>query len=281
MNPDEPAQAVLIRDAPAWMTGSYLSFGLSGLAATAGLAMLMLLMFRVTITARRLARSHPDEPWCWKPEWSSLEVPAKNAHSVGQLALVGVLFVLASLPSLMWTWPVLLKEGGPWDCWLLFSMMALLGPGLLVAALFIWRLRSRFRGSRLVLDHIPLEPGQPFSAELLLTPSGPGAGNLRALIRLQRVMVKGKSAATKTMLSHAMDLEPAPALITVGETRIPLQFTVPPGLPEFNDTDPGEKFLWELLVTGQSGVGGFKLVFLLPIFYTTDPALMELDDEGA
>lgn len=214
----------------------------------------------------RNVRRFPRRPWLHLTDWAALR--GRSLGEGGSAALGLMVFVFgwaATCAGVMWA---LEPEPEP-----VFTGMT--GAAVVIAALLgglgaRQALRvARFGRAELLLSQVPLEPGRPFTARLLVPRGLGGADDASATLCLERVTItgSGKQRGTRivNLFSQRKEAGSAERSTHEGRATIDFRFDVPTDRPA--SRYGGESsFRWKLEVRAKSAGLRFEESFEVPVY---------------
>ncbi|TDU64131.1 uncharacterized protein DUF3592 [Prosthecobacter fusiformis] len=276
VNPDDPTQAVIFRDAR-WTLLLFISIFpllfplVGGITATMGL-----LGRSENKRVRGYQTKYPDQPWRWKSAWGPEWMPPKNAGRTW------IWVTIATWMSILWL-PMLYALVVDGDI-SLSSPISLLPFLTLVPILFVSRaalrriLEKRYGQILLHVEPRPITPGSTLNAWLAIPQNLPLGQHehMQAQIRCIREVTtrsgKNTTVNREVLWSDHQSLPLAEATREARGSRLPVTFTLPAGLPAMPVAlaDVGwhdaSQHLWELELTAPRLTR--PMVYDLPVFQT-------------
>ena len=270
VNPDDPAQAVLVRTLRIEMVAFQAVFGL--VFGGAGLAVLV-----GGLNARRSGRhsaalktQHPDQPWLWRTSWAKGEIRSSGRTGAIALCLFAGVWWLISAPL---TWHVIQHElpaGNRTALWvLLFPAVGLL---ILWGALYGLLRFVKYGVSVLQLSPMPGMIGGPLSGVVRVTRQiRPENGFQLKLTCINKVTTRsGKNTSTTEHVlwqdQHRIERELLAHDPT--QTAIPVQFGIPFAERECDESNSNSTIEWRLEVTAKTPGIDYAAKFTVPVFKT-------------
>lgn len=281
VNPAKPEQAVLFRDLR-WglllvLTLFPTLFPLAGFVVSIG----GWLQSRKERQAQKLIKLHPDEPWCWRPEWEGDTIHATKDGLPFILGIAGwILLIQLPLALAVIVGGELEKSAMAW--------LSLL-PALLawIPLHFAWkRLKSRLVLGRpsLQLRQFPARTGAVLKGDLrfnrVLSPMSTISVRVLCQRHITRQSGDSRTTAKETIWEHTETLSAAEARREGRGVTLPLSIEIPRGLPATAldeasiITTNGEQHVWTLEINAPQG--GKSAVLPLPMFAEKEGADEEI-----
>lgn len=222
--------------------------------------------------ARRLAREFPQRPWLHDTDWSQLRGSPRGATSVaGSSMMLCVVGWLAFCATLSWA----LEPAAAWNFTLVMFVANLCAA--FIAALTVRRFLQRFKFGQpqLYLAQVPLEPGTPCSARLLMSRSVGAATKLKATLRLEKTTTSGagKNQHTDSVVVCERSLEvPRSAFFEQGgRLAVELRFELPGDQP-VTRSGGDVSYEWQVAVEAETAGVDFEEIFSVPVYRTGSDA---------
>lgn len=214
--------------------------------------------------------AHPDEPWLWRQDWASGRIAGGRPPIA--LAVIAVLWnafvwkVVAAEPL-----RVILER--KWDL-LPFQILpaVLIGVGLHLARVAVREVaRSlRFRRVSFRLETVPGVIGGRVLGRIEAAGTLPAGAETVVGISCTRVTVSGSGRGRRTRREVVWQEERAGhgSQVFAGSLSIPVDFTIPAGLPESSRGSGSPYHVWKL--RAHAGIPGpdFQAEFEIPVFHT-------------
>jgi len=216
--------------------------------------------------------SNPQSPWLWRKDWAASRAESKNRNSAFGLWAVaifvnGIVFTIAA--SVV---PPLLRTSDPKAFFpLAFCVVGVILAGAAIRASIR---RKRFGQTYFEFASLPFSPGRTLKGTIHLrfhTNARHGISLSLSCVR-QVITGGGKNRSTlQSVLWQADKNVPQASLATglMGDTVIPVEFTVPSDAYESNHDDLNDQVLW--LLHAQADVPGVNYSddFEVPVFRLT------------
>ena len=287
VNPDDPSEAVLYRDADAWMY-AFVPFGIVFVGAGA-----CVMTIGVVALARRrrlaqIAREPEGRLWHMRGDWCQGQVKASERTDLLLVWLLGVgASVFVSIFVIL-----VVGEGAPGWVWAVLGLFVLFALFVLLWAVLL-TVHVLARGSPVLhFLELPIVPGRQVPA--LVHIAGPLKAD-RWRIRLQCLVpstnvsskrhnermhalleqLKGLPGVAPTSMRVSVHgyrayyrdvrLTREPEVSRTGRPLLPIALEVPAGAPE-TSLDPGFAITWVLNVKAGRRPWSFSANFMLPVF---------------
>ena len=225
------------------------------------------------VSARIAARNHetmaqnPDKPWLWRDDWGQGYARAEWKSTAGIMTVIGVAFLLFSVPMLMNLPAALLREH-PFQTGLV--LLFPVGGVFLVGQSILAYLRARkFKDVRLKLSGVPCVVGGKLQGRLEAEFVFPPGATADLTLSCVRSYVSG-SGDNRTRWERILWQEPKTlAVSTDGHTSyIPVEFTLPYDAKETDTRNPDDEILWKLTASSKLPGLDFSAIFIAPVFRT-------------
>jgi hypothetical protein len=273
VNPDEPTQAVLFRDADVVM---YFLPGFGLLFALAGGG----LLFGGIVSTRRrrrrteLAERYADRPWRMRDDWARFGARACSSGLAG--LWLNAIFTL--LGGVFFTVVLLLIDSVIFIAWVPVAIVYLAALGVMGWAAYRTAQRIKFGRPVLVFSELPISPGRGLHGLLVVSRHLLEAGALKLTLMCKRgnprIEINGRPRMEpvfqETQTATADMLRPSDQLGTV----VPVQFDrleEPPA----NGHGEDQPVAWSLRVASDSPGVNFQAEFDLPVFPLDDSSRVE------
>ncbi len=213
-------------------------------------------------TERRLKRRFPNEPWRWRKEWAegSIEsVDRATARHAIAIAFVVNLFTLPAATAVATG----ISEG---DLVIVAILLMFAAVGLWLA---VWAARSslilrRFKGTTLVLEQLPIEPGTMLRGTVRVAAGVPVDAELKVRLSCVRKRVR----RTRILWQSEVSAPKHRCLLTSSQSSIPIDIPVPKDRPLTSASCARDvRTLWYLDVSGACPGPDFWTRFEVPVFY--------------
>ena len=216
---------------------------------------------------QQLRQQHPEEPWMWRRDWASRTAADKGGEQAWLLWPFAVMWNLISLPALF----VLRTQIEQEPMFYVFLLFPLAGVGLLCAAIYQTLRRRKYASSLCRFDALPIPLGRTLRGEVDTRATDvPEQGFLVRLTNLRRVVKSsGKSTSVHESILWQDEQRAGAGAAMPGPNgvRVPFRFALPlhDGEPA-DDSNPRDRILWRLEVTGEVPGIDYRGVFELPVF---------------
>lgn len=237
-----------------------------------------LLIAFVLVTGQRAAAQrsllqaqNPDRPWVYRQEWVNGLIPDKNASAPWFLLVFSIIFTALSVPGFYaFRNDIANQKMGA----LVALLFPLVGLALFVSAIYKVMRWHKFGVSRCRLDHIPIEPGHPFRAQIeTQVPQTPPNGFKLQLTCVERITTgsgKNRSTHETVLWQDEQVVREGVAIPTPVGVRIPVSFTVPADAEPTDERNRNDEFVWRLDVTADEPGIDYAAKFELPVFNTAN-----------
>ena len=218
----------------------------------------------------QIEAAHPREPWLWRPDWASGRI-VSGGPPIG-LTVIAVIWnaltwKLAVVPLLR----VILER--KWDLLVDHIVPAVfLALGLLIALVAVWEMARwlRFRRVTFRLETLPGVIGGRVRGWIESRGALPAGDEAAVSISCTHVTSTGSGKSRRTHRQiiwqekrHAHNASPL-----ADSLSIPVDFSIPPGLPQSSMSRIPPLHVWELQVRGGMGRTDFHAEFEIPVFDT-------------
>jgi hypothetical protein len=219
-----------------------------------------------------LEQSNPNSPWLWRKDWAASRAYGNNTKKAVGLALFAGLWNLISITVAAAAIPQFLRTSDP----------KYLGPLLFVAVgvvLTFLAVRAAVRRERFGLTYfqfasLPFCPGNPLRGTIHLRFNTTTRHGINLRLSCVRQMVTGgqnNRSSNKVVLWQSdknvseQSITPGP----MGDTAIPVDFTIPGDAYETNHDQPRDQLLWILHAEADTPGVSFSDDFEVPVFRLT------------
>ncbi len=217
-------------------------------------------------------QSNPESPWLWRPDWASSRAESKNRNGAIGLWVAAVFWNLIAFTIAAAIVPKL------WSTSNLAAIVPLLfcavGVVLAGAAVRATIRRKRFGETYFEFASLPFSPGRTLQGTIHLhfdTTARHGI-NLSLCCVRQVTTSAGQDRSTQESVLWQTDknvpqeaLAPSP----MGDTMIPVDFTIPSDAYESNQDDPNDRVLWVLHAQADVPGVNYSDDFEVPVFRRT------------
>jgi len=269
VNPDAPAQAVIVRDMRWGLFGFMMLFPLLFSGAGAGVLVAARYGEKKAAEQDEIRSRYPDEPWRWRPEWANGVVQADTRNTLWVAVLFAGIWNLISLPLPFLLWDEVLEKG---------NYAALLGLLFPVVGVFlaVWAVKSYLRLRRygkmtFTLDNFPAPLGGRLAGKFHSPTRLPAGSVIDARLTCVRKRTSGSGKNRSTRESFLWQDEQRLRLQAhhvLQGTRVHIAFALPADRPSSDDSDPGNQILWRLELTADVPGVDLHSVFEVPVFDT-------------
>jgi hypothetical protein len=268
VNPDNPYQAVLIRDMRwglfAFMMIFPLLFGGVG-AVIMGVSILGAGRLR---EENRRQQAHPEEPWRWRPEWATGEINCESKGIMWFAIGFAVVWNLISAPLAFFLPEEIFEKGNTIAA--LGLIFPLVGIGLAVWAVRAFIRWRKFGKSALHMHQLPAPLGGQLKAELRC-PTAIDARQMHfTLSNINKVTSgSGKNRSTRENVLWQDDCS-----VSLGSTsqhlgaRVPVTFRLPADGRPSDESRTNNQVLWRLEANAEVPGVDFAAQFTVPVFDT-------------
>jgi hypothetical protein len=229
----------------------------------------VLVATRNAARAAALQAGAPDQPWLWRPEWSTRRIPDRRGATPVVLWAVSIFWNVVTIPVGF----VLIKQWmtQPNPILLVFLLFPLVGVGLIIGAIYTTLRRLKFGQSICTIDRVPIVPGDSFHGEIEMRGDAVPEGGYRLLlICVHRVTTgSGKNQSTReTPLWQAENRITAASVmrLATGGVRIPFTLTVPSEARATDLRKSRDQIVWRLDASAEMPGIDFAASFELPVF---------------
>lgn len=265
VNPEDPQESVLSREARWASLSKYILFGLVFFSIGQVLTMRDK-KNEQSIMPERKAR-HPGQAWLWRADWAAGNVHNGSEFPIG-LARSAVLWLILTLAPLVLSWvhPSQVPESTG------FMLYVAPVPAVLIALLAVKfiRMHRRFGVLRLHLDKVPVHPGETLSGHIDVPSSLAAATVIRHTLSCS---INEDSPLRQVRPEHSARAwfkqewqSPPPVTGPDGGCRITIQVLIPDDLPGRDPDGTHDDVQWELLLEADLPGGEFWECYQLPVF---------------
>jgi hypothetical protein len=274
VNPRDPDDALLFREATPWMY-ALVPVGLlfAGVGVSIGVA--GVLAHRRRLARRRLAQATGDRPWLYRDDWRRCRVRASNAGELLTTWLLGLGLSLFMSGFLI----LMTGEDTPLFARIIVGGFTALAVGVVLSALSL-TVRQLLHGTPvLYLAQVPILPGRSVRA-VLQTARPTGAREWEVRIRCLETRVGGNQdgrGAHTAVLYEAQVPTAQPSMDRTGRAAMPLVLQVPAGATG-TALEGDETVAWTLRVRAPAFPRSLTASFDLPVFYADDGEVRAASD---
>ena len=216
--------------------------------------------------------SNPQSPWLWRKDWAVSRAESKNRNTAFGLWAAAVFVNGIVFPIAASVVPHLLRTSDPKAFFPL--AFCVVGVTLAGAAIRASIRRKRFGQTYFEFDSLPFSPGRTLKGTIHLrfhTRARHGIGLSLSCVR-QVVTGGGKNRSTLQSVLWQADKNVPQASVApglMGDTVIPVEFSIPSDACESNHDDLSDQVLW--LLHAQADVPGVNYSddFEVPVFRLT------------
>ncbi len=270
VNPDNPAEAVLDRTLRTGMLLFYMAFVV---AFGGGSVAVVWFGRRARVHKRRaqaLQREHPDRPWQWKPAWTHGQI--RPQQRVWGLWAFSILWNAVSFPVVLLLVPDAVRAGQYWA--LLFVLFPAVGVAVLAAAVMATLRHRRFGRSHFDSETLPGVIGGHLVGDLVIVGSVASLEDvsvtLRCINRITRSKGDGDETTERTLWEDTQTLRVSPVTYGQTELRITVDFQIPYDCLPYDDSNPKDQTLWQLIAKAEVPGANLDLKFDVPVFRTAE-----------
>ncbi|MFO8006633.1 MAG: DUF3592 domain-containing protein [Candidatus Brocadiia bacterium] len=293
VNPDRPSEAVIYREATAWMY-AMVPFGLVFFAAGVGVSALGLHLWRKQRQLTHIAVHDANRVWHCREDWAAGCVRAGTTSEM--LVAWGLGIGLAAFVSIFVI--MMGSEGAPVFAWACIGVFLLIALVMLLRALLLTARHLLHGPPILHLQEVPIVPGRTVNAAMrthkplrsdrwtvrlkCFLPQTDSDSSRRTIEGVRDLQQRLEQATGQTnrgvsvsslrgFCAFSRELSPAgePASDRTGRTMLPLAITVPDGVPG-SSLDASLSVTWALEVHARSFPLSFRATFDLPVFYAEE-----------
>ena len=281
VDPDQPDQAVLIRDMRWGLFGFMMIFPLVFGGAGAGVIAMGVIGGRRAKKEAQLEDNNPDQPWMWRPEWQQPALKSQNKIAMWFAIGFASLWNLISMP-LLFLLPAEILEKRNYPA-LLGLLFPLVGVGLIVWAVHSWKQWKRFGQSRLVLKSNPVPLGGALDASLECPTGLPAGAELEVTLSCVHKRVTGSGDNRSTRENYLWQDEQRITLNAghlLAGTQVPIHFVLPADQPVSDWQESSSQIIWRLQATSDIEGVDYNAQFELPVFdrgadYHVEPSVQQ------
>ena len=214
----------------------------------------------------------PDSPWLWRKDWVASRAYGNNSKKAIGLGLFAGLWNLISITAAAAALPQFLRTSDP--KYLMPLLFVAVGGVLTFFAVRAAVRRQRFGQTYFEFASLPFSPGKPLRGTIHLrfnTTTRHGI-DLRLSCVRQIVTGGGNNRSTQQIVLWQQDKNVAQQSLTLGpmgDSAIPVDFTIPGDAYETNNDQPSDRVLW--ILHAQADVPGVNYSddFEVPVFRLT------------
>ncbi|MBD3265604.1 DUF3592 domain-containing protein [bacterium] len=286
VNPDNPSEAVLIRDIRYGTIAAGILIPL--IFAAIGLFFLYRIIKYMIVGSpqEKLQKEYPNQPWMWNPNWREGRI--KHSYKAKTLFMAGggVLFSLAALPAM----PQVMSEiqQGEYIAWLvfLFPLAGLALLGMAVKNFLQWR---KFGESVLELTTVPGMIGGHLSGVVMIPKKlHPRDGfhlTLTSYEKIRRNRGRNNSGKSHTQITPLWQRDRTISRDMMEDkpdtTAIPVYFEIPDHVEESTVTSGHRSVSWRLKIDAEVEGMDYSTQFEVPVFKTESPIVRNEKIEAA
>lgn len=276
VNPDRPAEALLVRDLRIGKLALFALFGLLFGGAGFGLMIFAIRNHRREKQTQSASAAHPEAPWLWKREWQNGAIRSSNRNKFITAVFITAVWNLLSWGAVIGGWDKIQQEKGLALIVFAFPVVGLLLLGWAIRAAVRW---LKYGESTFELAEVPGviggQLGGVIHTQINIDPEDGFHLTLACLHLVTTGSGKNRSTTEKTLWQDEKVM--ARELMDQDTTRsaIPVLFAIPfDCLP----TNPKSRRFWRLTVEARVPGVDYKASFEVPVFRTekSDPDF-ELD----
>ncbi len=226
---------------------------------------------------RKLQQQHPDAPWKWRPEWQHNQLQSQAGPIRWFATIFAVFWNLVSSPI----WFIIPQEFARGNyIALIAGLFPLIGIGMAIWAIRLWRQHYRFGHSVLILKQMPIDLGGQLTANLQLPADVPVGAELN--IRLDCIRKTTTKSGNKSSTSESILWQGDQRIVIAdaGTYRlVPIRFQLPTDQPETSDPTAKSSVFWRLDISSDIPGIDYQASFELPVFDTGYAAALNSEDE--
>jgi len=244
---------------------------LAGFFFTAFSVSFFAIIFVATRNAARAAALRagaPDQPWLWRPEWSTRRIPDQR-RGAAFLWIFAIFWNAVTIPVSFLVVREWTKQQNP--LLLIALIFPAVGLGLIIAAAYTGLRRLKFGASVCTIDTVPIRRGHSFHGEIEMRGDAvPEDGYRLRLVCVRRVVHgSGKSQSIQeTPLTQQETRVSAASVMRspAGGVRIPFSMTAPTEGHACDIRNPRDQVLWRLEAAAEMPGIDYAATFELPVF---------------
>ena len=262
VNPSNPAEAILVRDARWEMFAFYSIFAtiFGSIGVLGGMAMWS---FRQTaVVADSRMELYPDEPWNWQPRWQNGQVQSLQHDQLRAWNRAAVWWVIATTPTAVFS--MLALVDGQW--WAVLGFITPTAAAMIVRTARRHRSNLReFGDAYLQLTEFPLRPGMETTLAAVFKNGGLPRTVVESHVECQCQQSDGDSGNRKTTVwEHRQQIEPQQCRIIADGLCIAVPLPIPDSAKPTTSAD--ESVVWKLTLKLPTSKKPMKVAFVLPVF---------------
>ncbi len=267
VNPDDPGEAVLYRNIRWLLFAFQMIFMLIFSGAGAGFYYFGKRSLKLENKARELEQKHPEKPWKWRQQWQQNNLKSLSSPSRWFATIFAIFWNLVSSPI----WFVLPREVSSGNhIALVAALFPLVGIGMAIWAIRLWRQHWRFGDSELLLSRIPIDRGGLLNANLQLPVKVPGGIELTIRLDCIRKTTERSGNKRSTRENILWQNEQRIIIPDVGGSYrlIPIRFHLPADQPAATALVGKSGIIWRLHISSDIPGVDYEASFELPVFDT-------------
>ncbi|MBT8140947.1 MAG: DUF3592 domain-containing protein [Gammaproteobacteria bacterium] len=271
VNPDNPSEAVLIKDVRWGLFGLMMLFPLLFGGVGAGIMWIAKRGKKKALEELELQSIYPEQPWMWRSEWHTSELLSNNKNLLWFSIGFAIFWNSISTPLLFILPHEVLDKNN------YLALIGLLFP-LVGIGLAAWAVRNylqwkRFGESKLTLQELPARLGQTLRATLHIPAEIKESGE--CLVRVECIHKytsgSGDNRSTREEIKwqdeQRLNINPA----SFNQTHdMPLVFKLPNNQPISDWSIPGSEHLWRLSAAVDLPGADYAASFEIPVFEPDD-----------
>ncbi|MCF6263259.1 MAG: DUF3592 domain-containing protein [Xanthomonadales bacterium] len=266
VNPDNPTEAVLYKTVRWPLVAFKVLFMLIFSGAGAGFYFYGKYNLKRENQVRELQQRHPEAPWKWRPQWQQNQLQSQTGATRWFATFFALFWNLISSPI----WFIIPQEFASGNTIVLVAaLFPLVGIGMAVWAIQLWRQHYRFGNSVLILKRVPIDLGGQLTANLQLPADVPAGSELN--IRLDCIRKTTTRSGNKSNTSESILWQGDQRIIIAdaGTYRlVPIRFQLPADQPETSEPTAKSSVFWRMDISSDIPGVDYQASFELPVFDT-------------
>ncbi|MCA9263987.1 MAG: DUF3592 domain-containing protein [Planctomycetales bacterium] len=271
INPAAPGESILYRDLRVGKLGFLLLFAVVFGGSGAGLLWIAVKASRWQMEVNQRSAAHPHEPWLWKEEWASGQIPSQNHASVFVAWFFGIFWNAIAAP-LLFVLPREIQDGNRLaTIGLIFPLVGLLILSWAIIETLRW---FKYGESTVQLATIPGVIGGPLSGVVRTSaklPSASSVGLTLTCLRSERTETrKGSHQQDRVLWQTEQTLAHDLATRDADSAVIPFHFAIPFDAVSSSTEKDLERVTWRLEIKAETPGVDYYACFDVPVFVTID-----------
>ena len=271
VNPDNPSESILFPEFRWEKIGFDALFVLVFGGVGFGLLFGSLIHGKKQKARQAILDEHPDEPWRSNARWASGQIPAQGKTGAWVMTGFALFWNAVSSPVLFVFREEFFEKGN--KAIAIGLLFPLIGVFLVAGAVYAW-MRVRKYGTPIF--HMPQVPGVlggHLQGEIRLSRPLQADHGVDLVLRSARKITTGSGNNRSTrhieLWSDSRHID-SPHSLPSGETRIPVDFSIPHSCEPSSLSSTTPRVEWTLKAVAPTPGVDFEAVFEVPVFHTPD-----------